>query len=111
MFIAFIRTIILILVAVLFVRQARRSPTRSNKYRAFSLAAGAVGLIALLNMFFLLGIGVEPLILPMMSIAVVLLAISALFLYRAWRGGEMADQIARVREAMESERQQRNKNK
>jgi uncharacterized membrane protein len=104
-----IRTIILILVSVLFVRQARRSPTRSNKYRAFSLAAGAVGLIALLNLFFLLGVGVDPLILPTMSLAVVLLAISVLFLYRAWRGGEMTEQLARMREVIESERQQRNK--
>jgi hypothetical protein len=109
MFLALIRTIMLILVAVLFVRQARRSPSRSNKYRAFSLAAGAIGLIALLNVFFLLGLGVDPLILPTMSIAVALLVISALFLYRAWRGGEMAEQIARVQEVLESERQQRNK--
>lgn len=102
-----IRTIILIVIVALFIRQARCAPARSRKQRAFGLASAAIGLFALLHLLLVPGIDISPLLLPIQTIATLLLAISLLFLLQAWRNGEMDEQINEVRAAFERERERR----
>jgi CBS-domain-containing membrane protein len=102
-----IYTIMLALVVGLFVRRAIQAPVQSHKRRAFGIASLAVGLFMALNLLFLTGNNVTPLMLPIQSIAVLLLAVSAFFLFQAWRGGEMNDQVAQIRQLLDNERTRR----
>lgn len=102
-----IRTLILIIIIAIFMQQTRRMPPRSRKRRAFALAAGAIGIFALLNGLQVLGMDVSGLLVPAQTIATLLLAISAVLLVQAWRGGEMNEQIGQVRAALEKERERR----
>jgi Ca2+/Na+ antiporter len=104
-----VRFIILIIVTLLFIQQARRARSRTHKRRAFVLAAVAVGLFVLLNGLQISGANVAPLMLPVLSIAVLLLAISAVFLVRGWRSGEMSEQVAQVRDMIAKERERNKK--
>jgi peptidoglycan/LPS O-acetylase OafA/YrhL len=107
MTILLIRTIIFILAISLFIRQARRAPARSHKRSAFGLAAGAFALFALINGIQTLSINTDPLLFPVLLVACALLLLGVVQLVRAWRGGEMRDQVAQVRQAMEEERKRR----
>jgi hypothetical protein len=100
-----IRTIILVLMVIVFARYARRAAAGSAKRRSFGLAAGGVALLALLNALQTQGMNIEPLLLPVMTLAVLLLAVSAAFLVQAWRNGEMREQIQQVRQVIDEERE------
>jgi hypothetical protein len=100
-----IRTIFLALVALVFARYARRAAAGSYKRRSFALAAGGVALLALLNGLWVRGMNIDPLLLPMMALSVLLLAVSAAFLVRAWRSGEMSEQLRQVRQVIDEERE------
>jgi hypothetical protein len=100
-----IRTIILVLVALVFAHYARRADSGSYKRRSFALASGGVALLALLNGLHVRGMNIDPLLLPMMALAVLLLAVSAAFLVQAWRSGEMRAQIQQVRRVIDEERE------
>jgi quinol-cytochrome oxidoreductase complex cytochrome b subunit len=104
-----VRVIIFVLVVVLLIREARRAPARSRRQRAFWLAAGALSLFALLNGLQVAGMNTDALLLPVLALGVTLLAISVVLLYRAWRHGEMNEQIARMREALAEERERHKK--
>lgn len=105
-----IRAIILTVVVGLFIYQARQAGARSRKQRAFGLAAVAVGLFALLNIFDVLGANVAPLALPFRTLGVLLMLVSAIFLVQGWRKGEMDEQVAQVRKAMDNERTRHKQN-
>ncbi len=105
-----IRIVILALFTASFIYQARQAPPGSHKQRAYGLAAGAVGLFVVINALELFGMNTAPLMLPVLSVSTMLLLVGVVFLYRAWRAGEMNEQIARVREIVDSERA-RNKEK
>lgn len=104
-----IRVIIFVVVVVLLIREARRAPVRSRRQRAFWLAAGSLSLFAVLNGLQVAGVNTDNLLLPVLALGVILLAISVLLLYRAWRHGEMNEQIARVRQAVAEERERQKK--
>lgn len=103
-----IRTIVLVVVVALFVRQARQAAGHQHKPRAFMLAAAAFGLFAIINALNTMGMNVQPLVLPVLLIAVILLSLGLFFLVRAWRAGEMREQVAQLRKVLDSERQRRN---
>jgi threonine/homoserine/homoserine lactone efflux protein len=107
MLVSVIRTLFLIVVLVLFVQQTRRTAAGSRRQRAFALAAGAVSLFALLNVLHLIGVNTDPFLLPAQIIGVLLLLGGAIFLYQAWRSGEMQQQIEEVHQAIDAERARR----
>jgi uncharacterized membrane protein YdcZ (DUF606 family) len=107
MLVSVIRTIFLLIVLVLFIQQTRNAAAHSRRQRAFALSAGAVGLFALLNILHLIGVDTDPFLLPTQSLGFLLLLGGAIFLYQAWRSGEMQQQIEQVQQAMEAERARR----
>ncbi len=102
-----IRTVILVAITGAFIQQARRAGAGTLRQRAFALAAGGMGIFVLLNLLLLVGINVNPLLLPSSIIAVLLLAGSVVLLGMAWRKGEMQAQIEQVRELLNPERQRK----
>ncbi len=102
-----IRTVILVVLTILFVQQARQAGAGTIRQRAFTLAAMGVAVFALLNLLVLLNINVGPLLIPGSLLAVILLAISAVLLVLAWRRGEMREQIEQVRTLLDEERRRR----
>lgn len=107
MLVSAIRTIFLLIVLVLFIQRTRHAAPRSHRQRAFAVASGAVGLFALLNVLHLIGVNTDQFLLPAQTIGVALLLAGAVFLYKAWRGGEMSQQIEEVHRAIEAERTRR----
>lgn len=101
------RTILFTLMVVLFVQQSRQAPAHSYRQRAFALATGAFGLFALLNALRLIGVNTDSVLLIIYAVAVTLLGVSVVLLYRAWKRGEMKEQIGRMHEALEEERNRR----
>lgn len=99
--------IILAVFVVLFVRQTRQAAAGSNKRRAYTFATVVAGLFLLLNVMTLLGLNMQSILLPMQLLGVVLLAISVFFLVRAWRSGEMREQVDKMREIIQEERERR----
>lgn len=105
------RTIFLVVMVIVFAYQARRSAGHRHKQRAYGLAASAVVLLALLNILQMLGVNTDVLLLPFLVLIVTLLIFATFQLYRAWRVGEMDEQIARVRQVVANERERRRQEK
>lgn len=99
-----IRTVILIIITVLFVQQARQAGTGTLRQRAFTVAAMGIAIFALMNVLVLLNINAAPLLIPGSMLAVLLLAISVVLLVLAWRRGEMRTQIDQIRTMFDEER-------
>jgi predicted permease len=107
MLVSIIRTIFLLILTGVFVNHARQTPARSRKQRSFWLAAGAFGLFAFLNILFLIGVNTYMLLIPVLTIGTILLTISIVLLYQAWRAGEMQEQMKQAREAIQEEQERR----
>lgn len=102
-----IRTIAAIVILAILVQQARQAAAGSKRRRAFALAAASIGVFLVINGLLALGVSLGPLMTPLITVALVLLAASLLFLFQAWRGGEMNQQVERMRQALAEERTRR----
>lgn len=103
-----IRAFVTLLFAVVMAQQARRAPALSHRQRAFGIAAGVFGLFTLLNGLQIVGVELNiTLSIVIRVIACLLILLSLVFLYMAWKGGEMRAQIERAQQAINQERKRR----
>ena len=102
-----IRVIVAVLILALLIYQARHAVPGSHRRRAFMLASGGIGLFLVINAMIMIGVNPGLLAGPIITVAIILLAASLVFLVLAWRKGELHEQIQRMNQAIDEERARR----
>ncbi len=102
-----LRIIVTVLLAVLLAQQAARTGRGTRRRLAFAAGALAFALFAVANLLPFLGVNVPWLTLTLTGLGLVLVLVSVLALLVAYRGGEMAPQVRKARELLETERNKR----
>lgn len=103
-----IRTLFLLLVMAAMIYQARRARGFPHKRLAFSITAGAFGVLALQRLLPLIGIDLGlALSIALSSLAIGLMVGGVVLLVLAWRSGEMAVQVQQAQEKIDEERERR----
>ena len=102
-----LRLIVALLATALVAREIRRAAPGTRRRLAFTLGTGGFGLLALGNLFALLGLGGPTLLVVATSLGVALLLGSLVCLFLAYRAGEMSEQLRRVDDYVAEERAKR----
>lgn len=98
------------LFTVVMVQQARRASPSSHRRRAFLTAAGVFSVFTLLNILKIVGIEMTATLSVAILLIVCLLMLQSLvFLYLAWKGGELQEQIEQAQRTITQERKRRRK--
>ncbi len=102
-----IRVIAAAIILALLIYQARQASPGSHRRRAFMLASAGLGCFLVINGMIVFGVNPGLLSGPMVTLGIVLLAASIVFLVLAWRKGELREQIQRMNRAINEERTRR----
>ena len=99
-----LRTIATAAIALLLFVQSRRGHVGARRRRAFELGAAAFSLFAVGNILAWLGVGGQLAIGISSLLGLLLLVSSLVFLFMAYRAGEMSTQLRQAREMIAEER-------
>jgi uncharacterized membrane protein len=100
-------TLISLVIVLVLISQAWKSPRRSYRRASFSTAAVAFGVLTTFNARAILDKEAGPWIVAVLWLVSLLMLASLILLVLSWRSGEMRDKIERARQAFEKERKRR----